>query len=122
MKRDFNLIRLILTDMQGAEPMTLLQDFSYEGYEKPAINEHIELLIEAGLLKGTVHRTLGGSVAGVSRLTWAGHDFLEAMTDEGIWKKAQDSVLKPIGGVVFDVLLEWLKWQMREKLGMPTAE
>ncbi|MBL9188769.1 MAG: DUF2513 domain-containing protein [Opitutaceae bacterium] len=53
------------------------------------------------------------------RMTWSGHDFLDAMRDEGIWKMAQDSILKPIGGVAFEVLKEWLKSQMRTKLGFP---
>jgi hypothetical protein len=120
MKRDFNLVRKILQDMEDAQPMRMCNGFTYDGYEEPTINEHVELLIEAGLLEGKVLRTQDSSMPIVSRLTWAGHDFLDAMKDESIWKKAQDSLLKPAGGVAFDVLLEWLKWQMKEKLGMPT--
>lgn len=120
MKRDFDLIRIILRDMEAAEPMQTYQNFPYDGYEKPTIIEHIELLIEAGLLEGEVHRHSSGGIPVVTRLTWAGHDFLDAIKDESIWKKAQESVLKPIGGASFDVLLEWLKWKMKDKLGMPT--
>ena len=109
MKRDFNLVRKILQDMENAEPMKIFNGFPFEGYDKPTVHEHIELLIEAGLLDGKVHRTRDSSMPMVSRLTWAGHDFLDAMKDESIWKKAQDSLLKPAGGVAFDVLLEWLK-------------
>jgi hypothetical protein len=120
MKRDFELVRIILRDMEGAEPMQTYQGFTYDGYEKFVVYEHIELLIEAGLLAGEVHRHSSGGIPVVTRLTWAGHDFLDAMKDEGIWRKAKESILKPIGGATFDVLLDWLKWQMKEKLGMPT--
>jgi asparagine synthase (glutamine-hydrolysing) len=48
-----------------------------------------------------------------------GDDFLDAMKDETIWNSAKENILKPASGVAFDVLLEWLKWKMKTKLGMP---
>jgi len=120
MKRDFDLIRRILSDVEDAPPLKGSRDFQYQGYDDDVVTEHIELLIEAGFLDGHVSRFLGGGgSARVSRLTWAGHDFLDAMKDESIWSKAKENVLKPVGGVAFDVLLDWLKWKMREKLGLP---
>lgn len=58
----------------------------------------------------------------LQKMTWAGHDFLDSMRDDTIWKKAQEKVLKPIGGVAFDVLKEWLKAEMRSKLGLPSGD
>ena len=123
MKRDFSLVREILRDMESAEPLRRFQGFTYEGKTEAEVNEHIELLVEAGLLKGEVKRTHGGrAIVMISRLTWAGHDFLDSIKDETLWQKAQASILKPVGGVAFDVLLEWLKWQAKKRLGMPESD
>jgi hypothetical protein len=121
MRRDFDLIRTILREVEDAPGLAGLTSFTYAGYDDNIVAEHIEILIDAGLLRGKVNRYLGGGASTrVSGLTWAGHDFLESMKDEGIWAKAKDTILKPIGGVAFDVLSEWLKWKMKEKLGMPS--
>ena len=122
MKRDFTLIREILKDMESAGPLQQFEGFHYEGRTDAEVNEHIELLLEAGLLKGEVKRMRDRAIVLVSRLTWNGHDFLDAMKDESLWQKAQASILKPIGGVAFDVLLEWLKWQAKKRLGMPESD
>jgi hypothetical protein len=122
MERDFDLIRDILQEVQAAPAMTPLTKFHVDGYEDNVVNEHIELLIEAGFLEGKIYKFAGGgSEAIVNRLTWTGHDFLDAMKDDSIWIKAKETILKPVGGIAFEVLLEWLKWQMREKLGLPPA-
>ncbi len=121
MKRDFELIRKILREVEDSDGLSRLTGFEYDGYDKDVVTEHIEILIEADLLRGKVTRYLNGSgSAFVTGLTWAGHDFLDSMKDEGIWSKAKDTILKPVGGVAFDVLKEWLKWQMKQKLGLPS--
>lgn len=128
MKRDFDLIRQILRDAEGMPAMSMLSNiaplggtaFRYEGRDPQVVAEHVQLLIEAGLLNGKVSPGMeGGAYIQVQRLTWKGHDFLDAMKDESIWAQAKESILKPVGGVAFDVLLDWLKWKMSEKLGLP---
>lgn len=117
MKRDMDLIRRLLFRLENEPP----------GYVR--INDtieaaHIVMMGDAGFVKITaVHRTdSNGTVAAmVEGLTWSGHDLADAMRDDTIWKKAQDTILKPVGGVAFDVLLQWLKFKMQEKLGLPTA-
>jgi hypothetical protein len=83
MKRDFELIRLILRDIESAPPLIRLKDFKYDGYDAPVITEHIELLIEARLVKGEVTRFIGGGgMPIVMRLTWEGHEFLNGIEDD----------------------------------------
>jgi len=59
---------------------------------------------EAGLIIAIPYETLGQEtpIAFPSRLTWAGHDFLDASRDEGRWKTAK-AVFAKLGGVPFDV-------------------
>jgi hypothetical protein len=121
MKRDFDLIRKILTEVESQEAFRHFHGFEYEGYSVNTVNEHIELLIEAGLIEGYVTRFADGETGhnSIRRLTWAGHDFLESMRDDTIWKRVKETVIKPAGGVGFEILKEILKKEARERLGLP---
>jgi hypothetical protein len=121
MKRDFDLIRNLLQEVEAAKAGTTLTShraFQHQGYDASTIVEHLELLIEAGLLRGTPKSSMDGPVV-ISCLTWSGHDFLHSMRDDTIWQKAKESVLLPAASASFEILLEWLKWQAKLHLGMP---
>ena len=42
------------------------------------------------------------------RLTWAGHEFLDAARNESFWKTATKNVVQKTGGLMFDVLKQAL--------------
>ena len=42
------------------------------------------------------------------RLTWAGHEFLEASRDDTRWEKAKEEVTGKVGGMVFEILKQVL--------------
>jgi hypothetical protein len=111
MKRNMDLIRLILLHAEGSEAAGVL----CEKFTDEERSYHTMLLIDAGLVEGTAAAT--HSV--ITRLTWAGHDFLDAMRDDTLWKKAKEHVIKPGASFTFDVLKEWLKFQIKAQLGMP---
>jgi hypothetical protein len=120
MKRDFDLVRMILRDVESMPPGTRAQSFTYDSVESDVVVTHIVLLVEAGLLDGTIHAPLSGNKrANVTGLTWAGHDFLDSIKDDSLWAKAKETVIKPAGGVAFSVLLEWAKAEATRRLGLP---
>lgn len=111
MKRDFELCRRILMETEdwdaGMGPFNV--EFPGE-YSRPLVEGHVELLIEAGLLKG---KKLPGSnnlmQMAILGLTWEGHDFLDAAKEETLWRKAFE-IVKDKGGVMtFSVLTDLLK-------------
>ena len=51
-------------------------------------------------------------------LSWLGHEFLDAAKDDTIWSKAKKTVLKSTAGITFDVLLEWLKAEVKGRIGL----
>jgi hypothetical protein len=75
-------------------------------YTGAQAGHHMALLIEAGLVKGKV---AAGSLADeddeppfillFGRLTWAGHDFLDAARSEPVWRKALAKA-KDVGSTV----------------------
>ena len=91
------------------------------GYSDNQVAYHVKILSEAGLLNAQDVSSCGPDgfdwIAG--SLTWQGHDFLDAAKDDTIWDKAKTTVFKPTASFTFDLLLEWLKVQAKEKLGLP---
>ena len=63
----------------------------------PNVAYQIALMQEAGLIDAVVVADDYGlpRQAGIIRLTWAGHDFLDATRDSKIWKMAKEQILKP---------------------------
>jgi len=53
----------------------------------------------------------------MDRMTWSGHDFLDAARDETLWKKAKQTVMKPAASFTFEIVREWLKNEIRARFG-----
>ncbi len=87
MTRDFNLIREILFKVEQAPSGEVLQVMSFDHeIDEAAFGEHLEIMIEAGLLEGEVH-SLRPLMFVIRRLTWAGHDFLSNARNDTVWKR-----------------------------------
>jgi len=105
MQRDMDLVRKILFETEKAPYEGGWIDLEIEGYEPNAISYHVLLLDEAGLLRATELSSLGvGPEWRPERLTWAGHEFIEAARDEGRWEKAKKIMWEKSGGMAFEVL------------------
>lgn len=84
MKRDMELVRKIMLQLQasnGQQPD--LQPLLEAGHSERQLAEHCALLVDAGLAEPLIynHSELDGDgtpLIILSRLTWAGHDFIEA--------------------------------------------
>ncbi len=82
--------------------------------EKRRRQYHVELLCDAGLMC-PVGR-------GTYRLTHQGHDFLDAMRDEGIWSRTKDAVAQSGGNATLEIVKTiatgFLKKQIRDRTGI----
>ncbi|MCG3148058.1 MAG: hypothetical protein PCFJNLEI_01500 [Verrucomicrobiae bacterium] len=115
MKRDMNLIRLLLLLVEGEEPKPDLS-----GYTQEQQAYHMAKLIEANLVLGDVSRDNNGMAVGAvaTELTWQGHEFLDAARNETIWKKVAGKVAKAGVEVGLPVLQQMLTDTLKEHLGM----
>ena len=116
MKRDMNLIRLLLLETEGGEPKPNLSPYSQE-----KLVYHDALLIEAGLVHGEVILDGSGQPTGAVklRLTWAGHEFLDAARNDTVWEKAGERIKKSGVDVTISLLQELLKQLLKQSLGLP---
>lgn len=71
MKRDLDLIRRVLLDIEASEGEAP-REIRLGDVSDDEINYHLALMIEAGLLQGQVSRTLGPGVPRVRRSLPAG--------------------------------------------------
>jgi Hypothetical protein (DUF2513) len=106
MKRDMDLARQILLDVESHENT----DGSgwlvvhYDGRSDPEIAYHVKLLEEAGLIEIQDLSTLAVSKYWPKRLTWSGHEFLDAARDDSRWQKAKRFVIDKTGSLSFELL------------------
>ena len=116
MKRDMDLARKILFEMEKRPPLKgTFQQVEVDGYSEEDINYHVMLLDEAGLIKAQNLTSHSGGRYIPLRLTWQGHEFLDAARDDTRWNKTKDAMAKA-GGFVFEVakalLIEFMKQQL----------
>jgi Hypothetical protein (DUF2513) len=106
MKRDMDLARRILLAVEADPEAT---GFGYvqvdiEGHDQAEVSYHIQLLRDAGLLEAKSLTTRAGLDWRPIRLTYAGHEFVEASRKDTLWQKAKTTVLEKTGGLSVDVL------------------
>lgn len=104
MKRDFELVRLILLRAEAA-PDFSVSSSAFEGYDEPTVARHFALLEEAGFIDANLARYEGrGALQGtVERLTWAGHEFLDTTRNETVWNRTKELVKEKSGSASFEV-------------------
>lgn len=116
MKRDPNLIRQIALATEALKPSEVLSGLP--GIDPQTFGLHVQMLLDAGFADVRVVKDSNGQPrsAAVIRLTWAGADFLDAARSETIWRKAQTSVIAPTASWTFDILLDWLREEIKQGL------
>ena len=110
-----DLIWLLLRSLESEmEPPEL------KNYDQKVVASHAALLIEQGLAEGAIARHGFNEImrADLDRLTWAGHDFLDASRDDTIWTKAKDKFMKPGAAFTFDLLKQWLQLEIKKHIGL----
>lgn len=103
MKRDLDLVRRILLELETA-PSTGLSWKKIKGKPMDEILYHFEIMDEAGLIESKSKVQGLTLYSHAKRLTWKGHEFLEAARDDNRWRKAVKEVAEKSGGLVLDIL------------------
>lgn len=121
MKRDWDLIRKIVLTIEDAPSGYAPDSFSFEGYTAAQIGYHAWLLIDAGLAEGKRLDIMPSEApeGAITNLTWAGHDFAEAMRNDTTWNKAMGTVKEKAGNITFDILKQLLSSIIKAALGLP---
>lgn len=90
MKRDWDLIREILTALEEADDADVrLMAKDFPDWPSESVSYHLWLLIQSGLIVGRCNHDVprkGFQCYGVC-MTWAGQEFLAAVRSDTAWKR-----------------------------------
>ena len=123
MKRDMDVVREILLATESAGPGGLSSNVIATGSNQDVVAYNAELLVEAGMLRGEVVRYIGSVAPNVciQRLTWDGHDFLDAIRDDTVWNETKVALLDTAGTAALEVVKALAVSISRTALGLPPA-
>jgi len=115
MKRDLDLIKLLLRGLEGEDPKPDLGGFS-----RTQILYHYQLMKEAGLIVARIVEDDNGQAIDlhVERLTNLGHDFLDASRSDTVWAKFKQAVGKVGGSISIPVAVELMKQLVKTEIGL----
>ena len=94
MKRDMDLVRLILLKIEEDYVSTALYNLKIDGYDKETIAYHCKMLHEGGFVSdyGSHYADNALQSFGVGSLTWEGNEFLDKIRDDSFWGKTKKEI------------------------------
>ncbi|WP_416729214.1 DUF2513 domain-containing protein [Fictibacillus sp. JL2B1089] len=112
MKRDMDLIRNILLEIEEKESATSWVTLSLEGFSEEQVNYHLNLLDQVGFLE--VKKLIQAPYL-VRNLTMRGHDFLGSIRNDELYANLKSRLgetikslpLSVVSSVAIEVAKEW---------------
>jgi len=94
MKRDMDLVRLILLEIEDKYRSTAIFNLAIDGYDTETVAYHCKILNDADLISDYKAQYADNEIYFfvVGSLTWDGNDFLEKIRDNSQWKKVKDTI------------------------------
>jgi hypothetical protein len=106
MQRNWDLIRKILIQVESlGDTQSHVEEDSIEGFDREIVSYHINLLIDAGLVKGFCVKGIDGPLrCAASSMTWEGHEFLDKIRSSTIWNKTKSVAREKGLTLSFDII------------------
>jgi hypothetical protein len=120
MRRNLGLIRELLLKLEplsGPHAWRLIHPtdpaVQVEGHTTDEIEYHLQMLVEHGLIE----EPRSGPMEGVmfKKLTWEGHDYLDAVRDPKVWSKTK-AAAERVGSWTFEIVKELAKQYIKSEL------
>jgi hypothetical protein len=117
MKRDLDLVRAILLDIEARGTPLDLIDPDIDGYNELEISYHVMLLEDSGIIRAMDRTAIGIFRWSAGALTWRGHELVEYLRDDKLWEAAKADLLAAAdGGLPFDMIQERLRELVSRRL------
>lgn len=121
MKRDLSLIRSMLLKIESLPPEyteITYKDFSDLCNSRDVIELHMRLLADANFVELIDERRTMSTVCIITRMTFAGYDYLDAIRDKSVWNAIQAEMLKVGGSTAIEVVKALGIQFLSQKLGI----
>ncbi len=106
MKRDMDLVREIMLEIEKQYVSTAIYNLEINGYDTETIAYHCKILHDAGLISDYKPQYADDTLYsfGVGSLTWEGNDYLDKVRDNTIWRKTKDVITQKGLPLVLDTI------------------
>jgi hypothetical protein len=104
MKRDMDLARSILLEVEKYPEPDGWADIKIEGYSIEEVSYHIKLLWQAELIEAIDLTDSSGFDWKAKSLTWKGHEFLDAARNPSRWQEAKKLIFEKGGSITFEII------------------
>lgn len=116
MQRDLDLIRMILLRLEASKEKEI-DPTPPEGCDWERFGYHLEILEEAEFVVMTSVTTFEGTSYHDCRLTWNGHEYLDAVRNDDVWSRVKEKAA-PLGPVPVAVIAELAMAVVKQLLGV----
>ena len=128
MNRDMDLIRALMLKLEAlpVDGHSIFaigpsdEELAVDGASFDQIDYHLGLLRKQGFLDCPGEPMLSGKFP-FRGLTWAGHDFLDSIRDDDVWRKTKTHAQQQVGSWTVDILASLAKAIIKAKLKAATG-
>lgn len=124
MRRNPELFRkLMLAIEQTSQPLT--DETQIDGYSRDEVAYHMHRIIEAGFAEGrAIEDHSGGNTTVpnrvvIFRMTNAGHDFIDNIRDDTVWRDVRKRLTAVGGSAAVEVIKQLGAAALKAHLGLP---
>jgi len=104
MKRDMDLVREILLKMEDLPMKSGWYNIHIDGRSEEEIIYHVRIMHEHRLIEAADLTTKNGVDWRPKRLTYEGHEFLDAARSDTVWTKAKDKAISATGTLTLEAM------------------
>ena len=120
-KRDFERIREILLHLENHDSDDGYVWTRNDPFYRQSDNYQFTLMVQAGFITGTDYLSMAGIVPDRVQITFNGHDYLNAIRDEGIWSRTKTAVAETGGSATLELLKNIATGFVKKKLSQHTG-
>ncbi len=118
MKRDMDLAREILFQMESSNNTHGWDEINIPNISKEIISYHIKLLYQARLIEADDVTDSSGFEWKAKSITWEGREFIDSARNQSNWEKAKQYILSRGGSITFEALKISLSILLKQQLGV----
>jgi hypothetical protein len=119
-KRDLERMREILLHLEGQDSDDGWIWTRSDEFYRASDDHQIELMKQAGFLESG-DRTKSSLVTDRLRITFSGHDYIDAIRNEGIWAETKNAVVETGGSATVEIVKSLAVGFLKKKISTHTG-
>ncbi len=127
MKLEVDLVRQLLLHIEehATRPISDLDNIEIGGWTEDQVDYHVVQLADAEFIEAAIDRVPDNEdpsvmhvIYSVRRLTYKGHEFLETVRDDSVWRVVKEKA-KAVGALTLPVIAQIGGAYVKSQIGLP---